>query len=159
MNILNRNFKKACSIVLSIVICFSTASVCYAERNMKIDENKTIKEIDRVMYGINQEWSVTNQTYYLKGDSLEISQQFIDCYKNSIGLARMAGTSSDWVKWKNNIGPLQDRKANRLWGITDIVRYGMVEWLKSIKESDPNAKFTYVVNIISDNYEHYKKIQ
>ena len=64
MNILNGNLKKVCSIVLSLIICFSTASVCYAERNMKIDESKTIKEIDRIMYGINQEWSITNYTYY-----------------------------------------------------------------------------------------------
>lgn len=152
---MNGNLKKVCSIVLSLIICFSTVSVCYAERNMKIDESKTIKEIDRIMYGINQEWSITNYTYYLKGsNSSEIAEEFVNCYKNSIGLARMAGTSSDWVKWKNNMGPLQDRKANRLWGITDIVRYGMVEWLKSIQAADADAKFTYVVNVISDNYEN-----
>ena len=140
--------------MLAAVISFSSVTVCHADYNMKIDEDSYIKHIDRIMYGINQEWSVTNYSYYLKPNSFEISPHFINCYKDSIGLARMAGTSSDWVKWKNNLGDLTDRRANKLWGITDVVRYGMAEWVKSIRAADPDAKLTYVVNIISDSYEN-----
>ena len=133
---------------------FAPTGMCLADYNMVVNEDSYIKHIDRIMYGINQEWSVTNYSYYLKPNGYEINPEFSNCYKDSIGLARMAGTSSDWVKWKNNLGDLNDRKANKLWGITDVVRYGMAEWLRSIKAADPDAKLTYVVNIISDSYEN-----
>ena len=150
---LNKMLKKICASVVFTTLLSS--SVCFADYNMKIDENKYIKHIDRLMYGINQEWSTVNGPYYLKdGPELDINPEFIKCYKDSIALARMAGTSSDWVKWKNNIGDLSQRRFNKLWGTMGIVKYGMVEWLKSIQQTDPDAKLTYVVNIISDSYEN-----
>lgn len=138
------------------VFIFSFCTVAFANESyvMKIDENTVIKEVDDVMYGINQEWSTTNRDYYLRGNSQDPGKPFVDCYKESIALARMAGTSSDWVKWKSNLGDVNLRTPNRLWGATGIVHYGIVEWLRSIKAADEDAKLTYVVNIISDSYEN-----
>lgn len=150
---MNWILKTGCS-VLAALLVFVAPAVCFANYSMRIDEDNYVKYIERVMYGINQEWSTTNYNYYLKPGTFDVNPEFAKCYQDSIGLARMAGTSSDWVKWKNNLGELRDRKPNTLWGITDIVPYGMSEWLKTVRAADPNAQFTYVVNITSDSYEN-----
>ena len=151
---MNRFSKKTCAAVLSAMMVFANTGTCFADYNMTVNEDNLTKHIERIMYGVNQEWAVTNYPYYLKEASLEPNPEFVNCYKDSLGLARMAGTSSDWVKWKNNIGEIGSRKANKLWGVNDIVRYGMAEWLKSTKAADSNVKLTYVVNIVSDSYEN-----
>lgn len=154
MIVLNKLVKKICIPVLAATLTVSSAGVCYADYDMKINEDQYTKSIDPIMYGINQEWSVTNHTYYLSPGTFKPNPAFVQCYKDSIYLARMAGTSSDWVKWKNNLGELSNRRANKLWGITDIVRVGFAEWLNSARAADPDVKFTFVVNIISDSYEN-----
>lgn len=154
MSHLKKILKTTCATLLSVLVALAPVGMCFADYNMVVNEDNHIKHIDRIMYGVNQEWSTINHTYYLKGSSFEPNPEFVNCYKDTLGLARMAGTSSDWVKWKNNLGDISDRKANKLWGITDIVRYGMAEWLKTTRAADPNGKLTFVVNIISDSYEN-----
>ena len=151
---MNKHFRKICLIILITIIYNTLSFACLADKTVTVDENTKVKHVDRVMYGINQEWAITNNSYYIGDVSLKAKSAFVNCYKDSIGLARMAGTSADWVKWKNNLGEVSDRMPNKIWGINGIVRFGMLEWLNAIRAADRNAKFTYVVNIISDSYEN-----
>ncbi len=145
--------------LLSIIVFILSNFEAMAEESkvykMTVNEDKIINNFSPLMYGINQEWSIDNASnYYLKEDSLETDPLFIDCYKDMIPLARMAGSSSQEHIWKNTVGLLNERKEQKYWGITGVSRYGMVEWIKSVKAADPDAKLTYTVNILSDSFEN-----
>ncbi len=83
------------------------------------------------MLGLNYEWGynpmfVTMESGYV----LDVSQDCINVLKSAgvrLPLNRMAGTSSQWMKWKEAIGPLADRTQQGSPAVKQ--RMGVVEWI------------------------------
>ncbi|MCE5178433.1 MAG: hypothetical protein LLF81_04725 [Porphyromonadaceae bacterium] len=122
-----------------------------------IDENSVIKEAGKSMLGLNYEWGynpmfVTMESGYV----LDVSQDCINVLKSAgvrLPLNRMAGTSSQWMKWKEAIGPLADRTQQGSPAVKQ--RMGVVEWITLVRSIDPSAEFVLVLNYETETTQDY----
>ena len=122
-----------------------------------IDENLIIKDAGKSMLGFNHEWADAEAMVTMEdGNVLDVSQDCINVLKSAgvhLPLNRMAGASSQWMKWKGAIGPLADRilqgnpKTKR--------RLGMVEWITLLRSVDPDAGFVIVLNYETETPQDY----
>ena len=120
--------------------------------NLTVDTKQIIKKVSESTYGINFEWGGDPERYIAKDKNgnftTEINQKFVEVFDDNIKLARMAGVSANWMLWKEAIGDVEDRGEMYFWHYDKRVqRYGLVEWLKSVKMADEDAKLIYTVNM------------
>lgn len=151
-------FRKITAILLLIVFALSSGTVIAAENdyNMVINENNTVRNITREMYGVNCEWSVgINANYFdVVGGEVVQAPSFAEAWKDTMVFARMAGASSQLFKWKDALGDFEDRKVQKIWSVSDVVYLGIVEWVKAIQSVTPDIKIAYVVNLNTDTLEN-----
>lgn len=135
-------------------------------------EDNIIKKADKALLGYNHDWlgsplvtlNITRRAVapsQRESNSMEISQEYLDIFKGyPMPLNRMSGTVSQFFNWKLAIGPLQERKAQKLedWDRMFPKRFGPVEWVKSVLLIDPAAKFNWVFNMIDDTPEDHADI-
>lgn len=145
--------------LLCASLILASSSSAFAEDDgvykMTVNEDKVINNLTELMYGTNQEWSIDNApAYYLKEGSLTTDPSFVECYKDMLPLARMAGSSSQENIWKNSLGSMAERKEQTFWNTKGKTEFGIVEWLKAVKAADSTVKLTYTVNITNDTYEN-----
>ncbi len=154
------SIKKLLALILSLNIVMPASSVFAADTNtfrMVIDDSNVFREIGPEMYGTNMEWAVgisdTSQRRNEKGE-IVVKESFAEKYGDLLKFTRKAGTSANYFLWKDALGDLNERKNQKIWGVTDKVYEGVVEWLKSLYMGTDSPKITYVVNIYSDTYEN-----
>ena len=144
--------------VLIQIFCLSCASAAEISTiGMKIDDTKVIRTIEPEMYGINMEWSVGPSKFsQIKNENGEIvmNETFPRTYGDLFKFTRKSGTSADYFLWKDALGNFEKRKNQTLWGETDKVYEGIVEWLKYLYAGTDSPRVDYVVNIYSDTYEN-----
>jgi len=116
-------------------------------------EDKRVKRVDRALLGYNFNWFNYQDVMDKDPNSLKISKGFLRLFKGfPMPLNRMSGTPSQTFKWKWSIGPLSERKPQKLvpWSGKAKTRMGIVEWIKSVQAIDPKAKFTWTLNLTKD---------
>lgn len=154
------NRKGVISLIVGMVIGVSLISRSVAAENISwvIDENTIERSVGREMYGINCEWSAAKNKIFFtygKDGSQSPNPQFADVWKDTMVFARQAGGSSQSFVWKNSIGPLSQRPAQKMWGYqNDKLYLGLVEWLQGVYSATPDAEIIYTLNFVNDSLEN-----
>lgn len=154
------NKKGVISLIAASVIGISLIPQSMAAVNVSwvIDENVIERRADREMYGINCEWSAQKlEDYFIYGEdgSQSPHPQFPEVWKDTMVFARQAGGSSQSFVWKNSIGPLSQRPAQKMWGYqNDKLYLGLVEWLQAVYSATPDAEIVYTLNFVNDSLEN-----
>ncbi len=122
-----------------------------------IDENAVINDASKSMLGFNHAWGYWQMRVTMEdGNTLNVSEDCINVLKSAgvrLPLNRMAGTDSQWMKWKEAIGPLADRT---LQGNPKVKqRMGIVEWVTLVRRIDPDAEFVLVLNYELETPQDY----
>lgn len=152
--------KKTAAIFLAFmqIVHFSTVfSYDTTELTMRIDETNVVRTIGPEMYGVNMEWAVGPSNYsQIKTENGTVvkNETFPQTYGDMLKFTRKAGTSADYFLWKDALGDISSRKTQKLWGVTDKVYEGIVEWLECLYSATDSPRVDYVVNIYSDTFEN-----
>ncbi|MFH0790570.1 MAG: hypothetical protein V2A64_02965 [Candidatus Omnitrophota bacterium] len=150
-----KHFSAAIGLLLILSICFPAFSQeGILPAKITVYEDSVIKKADRGMLGYNNEWGGTS-IIVMNSDTrtLGISDDYLNIFRGyPMPLNRISGTVSQVFKWKWAIGPLEQRKEQKLtdWDRMAKKRLGPVEWIKSVLLIDPNARFTWTFNMVSD---------
>lgn len=128
-----------------------------ANTTILVDEFSVIKDAGKSMLGFNYEWGHWHMKVTMEeGNVLNVSQECIDVTKETglhLPLNRMAGTSSQWMKWKQAIGPLANRTVQGSPAVKQ--RMGIVEWVTLVRSIDPDAEFVMVLNYETETPQDY----
>jgi len=122
------------------------------ETEVTVDETKVLRTIDVRVLGAQWNW-ITSQNY-VDVETLAIKSGFLTALEGTrIPLNRMAGTESQFFRWKWAIGPLSDRKTHQLvsWEEETVKAFGPVEWVKTCQSVTPGAHFSWTLNMIKDS--------
>lgn len=125
-----------------------------------VDENTVVRKASSRLFGFSHNWYQNQRVIMDENDALTIPDDYLNLVKGfrlPMPLNRMAGTESHTFRWKLAIGPLEERSAQKVlsWGETRKQTYGPVEWVKSVREIDPNAEFTWSFNMITDGVQDH----
>ena len=128
--------------------------------NMNIDEGTETRSIEREMYGVNYEWSTGLGDSFVtdKNGRYVLNPDFGNAWKGTLTFGRQAGSSSQEIKWKDAIGPVEKRKKQSIWGVNGTVYRGIVEWLQLLYSATPDIEIVYTVNLDSDTLENMADI-
>jgi len=151
MKLLNKTLFFCLTTVLIFCTIPSITQAATISRDLVVDENTTIKKTDITMYGLNYEW---NGFGICDKVTAEPNPAFVEGMKNyRFPFNRMAGTSSTFYIWKDCVGPVEKRTPfYQAKTISTIV--GPLDWMKSVRTVDKNAKFIYVPNLAKDSFEN-----
>lgn len=157
---MRRGFSAAAVCIGILASCIPTGYAVQQEVSWTIDENETIRHIDREMYGTNCEWSAGEESFGNwvvrdKDGTCGLPANFAEAWKDTLPFARMAGSSANEFRWKDAIGPMNKRANQKMWGYQNGPVYsGIVEWLTALYSVTPDAQIIYTVNMSSDSVEN-----
>ncbi|MFH1073450.1 MAG: hypothetical protein V1752_00010 [Candidatus Firestonebacteria bacterium] len=153
-------FSGAIVLFLIFTVCFLLAAQDgILSAKIKVYEDSVIKKADRGMLGYNNEWGGTSIIVMDNNDirTLGLAEDYLNIFKGyPMPLNRMSGTVSQVLKWKWAMGPLEERKEQKLtdWDRMSKKRLGPVEWIKSVLLIDPAAEFTWTLNMTEPVMDH-----
>ncbi len=114
-----------------------------------VDEDNPIKVFSKDLFGFNYDWDLT-QALMLPDGSTEPDPEVARKLAGiNFPLNRVAGSDSKRFRWKGAIGDPGARPPQKLWDWSKgtPVLFGPVEWIRWVQEIDPDATFSWVVNL------------
>lgn len=114
-------------------------------------ETETLKPMSGRYLGYNYEWVGLQKLF---PDPCDDRQAVMDRAKDiPLPFNRMSGTVSQEFSWKGAIGPVKDRVEQKLvhWRDPMKISFGPVEWAGWITSQNPDAEFTWTVNLLRDS--------
>lgn len=120
---------------------------------VRVDESKIIREVPEQLFGINHNWIHSEQLVWDQRED-RVSTEFEKLFSEfSLPLNRMAGSDSQIFNWKQAIGPLAIRTEQLLapHDKKGKKKFGPLEWIASTRAVDPEARFTWVFNLKTEN--------
>lgn len=160
-----RKFRKLCAVFAAAAVAtavFPWNTSVYAadvnERFVTIETDNVINTSTKLLFGTGGDWqiaSLVNNYAGYGGTGMNKSFTYgISDY--SYPLSRMAGSSANMFQWKKAIGELSEREAHVVWENVGsyVQRAGVAEWIKTIRDVNPQCMFTYTVNIYNDTPEN-----
>lgn len=140
---------------------------------MDINPDKAVSYASEYLYGIGAEWNNGYVDTAITGSpsvSAEARQLVIEALKGSkFPLYRQAGVTSSYFRWKDSIGPVEERPSYSIMNVLNYrvfgeqrVHYtipgglqaGLVEWLEQGVGINENCRFAIVVNMLNDSIEN-----
>ena len=111
-------------------------------------ESVVVDVLSPLLLGYNWNWYQV-QDFVLEGTT-DWNPQLLDvCEGLPMPLNRMSGTVSRYFRWKEAIGPVEQRKAfNPRRGYKGFPRVGLVEWIQLCRKIDPDARISFTLNIL-----------
>jgi len=132
-----------------------TESMLPAE--LKVNTNKVVRRYDHKLFGVCNDWPGLTRLTVFDGKAYEpgikVNPDYLAALKDlQLPAVRMAGTDSQYFQWKKALGPLANREAqkNGQWGAAVPQPTGIVEWIASSRQLDPDARFVWVFNMTGD---------
>ncbi len=122
---------------------------------IKIDRSRSFNIYNSYLFGYNFNWlglerlKVAEKTNGIP----TLNQKYLKAMKGvPFPLNRMSGTGSQYLQWKKAVGPMSGRIAHKTinWAGPEKQTAGPVEWINSIREVYPAAKFVWTVNMTLD---------
>ncbi len=124
---------------------------------LKVDTAKVVRLYDHKLFGLCNDWPGLTRLTVFDGKAYEPGMKANSDYLTALkGLrlpaVRMAGTDSQYFQWKKALGPMVNREAqkNGQWGAAVPQPVGVVEWIASSRQLDPEAQFVWVFNMTGD---------
>lgn len=118
-----------------------------------VDESQIIREVPRELFGFNHNWIHSERLVWDKSKN-QISSKFVNTLSGlPMPLNRMSGSVSQVFHWKQAVGPLDDRDEQQLAANDKKAKkhFGPLEWIESTRAIDPEAKFSWVFNMKTEN--------
>lgn len=144
----------------------STCKQIELQASMTIDPSRKINIYSSRLFGYNDGWIRTNSGQKISVTPVQASSTLLPVkkeYLNALAeipltMTRMSGTDSEYIQWKESIGPADQRKKQKIvWSTTKIL-YGPVEWIFNTRKLHPDAEFVWVVNMHSDTPENARDL-
>ena len=121
--------------------------------NVRVDEKNVLRSFSPRFFGLNFEWGYSQDRVQLDPSNQQEDSRLAElCQGLPLPLNRMAGTISQEFRWKQAIGPVEDRPQQQLnpWESPRLVRVGPVEWIRWVQKVDPRAEFVWTINILKE---------
>lgn len=137
-------------LLLAVALIIANGPVASADIKISINEDQPIKAVDIRLLGFNHEWAGQLPVCALPSGPGHDPQVVKKLRGLPLPLNRMSGTPANVIKWKEAIGPMSQRSNQKLvdwWKDGQKISIGPVEWVKMVREIDPDARFTWTVNI------------
>ncbi len=118
----------------------------FTRTSLEIHENTIVNEIKRTMFGVSSDWSFDylKQTFYGDGNDMAKTKPEINKFFAESGfrlpLFRIGGGSANNFLWKHHL-----TKAD-----SGVKSFGIPELLKGVWDTDPNARLSVTLNILTD---------
>lgn len=144
--------KKVISYIIKTVLMLVCVCLLYVQSVFASDYRVTltdteIKEVGREMYGLDFTFSSLNS---FVNEDLSLNENVIGQFEDyAIPNSRMMGTASRFYKWKNSIGSYGERGYTGMYSLKKE-KVGIVEWIKVVRAIDPEATFTFTLNLETD---------
>ncbi len=113
---------------------------------LAVNESVVLKEADKTMFGFNTDsnWQTENAAAYgVSGNSRPELKEALDKYGFKVPMLR-AFLYYKNLNWKDLVGPVDDRTGD---SYSRIYTYGLVEWIKGMKELNEDIEFVFAVNV------------
>lgn len=140
---------RAFAILISISVAPMSADVS-VPAFVSVRESETIKAADRRLLGFNNEWAGQLITCGLPSGP-GFDSQVVETLKGiPLPLNRVSGLVANVIRWKETVGPYEERVPQALvdwWPEPKKLGLGPIEWIQMIREIDPQARFTWTVNL------------
>jgi len=124
---------------------------------LKIDPAKVVRAYDHKLFGVCNDWPGLSRLSVFDGKAYEPGMKanagYLAALKDlRLPAVRMAGTDSQYFQWKKALGPVAGREPqkNGQWGAAVPQPVGVVEWIASSRQLDPEAQFVWVFNMTGD---------
>lgn len=137
-----------CALLLCCAVSADTVTT-----NVAVDENNVIKPSEKALIGMGDTWD-TYRMYLGDSVSTETSQRYLDMiHENQIPVnhQRMSGADANSFFWKDTLGSMEERGD----GSPYSRNFGLVEWIKSVQAVNPDAAFTFALNLLFDTVENH----
>lgn len=123
-----------------------------AEKTLiSVDENNPVKVADSRLLGFNYSWAGQFDVCGIPFKAGYDPQVVKKLRGLALPLNRLSGTSANIIKWKEAIGPYSKRAKQKLvnWWKEEGRKIGLgpIEWIKMVLAIDPDAHFTWTVNL------------
>ncbi|MCM8777930.1 MAG: hypothetical protein NC905_06715 [Candidatus Omnitrophica bacterium] len=118
---------------------------------ISIDDKDTVRKDLLNMLGIDFDVE-TIAPVLLKEETTEINKDYLDLFKEyPYYLVKWGGIPVNYFKWKWSIGLLEERKVQQIADrkFTKL-NLGIVEFIKAVVLINPDTKFIWVLNMMSD---------
>ncbi len=151
----SKNLKQKLLFLTLGVLLITSPSYCQdlLSTTIIVDESKIIREVPKELFGFNHNWIHSERLVWDKSKN-QISSEFVKTLSGlSMPLNRMSGSVSQVFHWKQAIGPLCDRDEQQLAAYDNKAKkhFGPLEWIESTRDIDPEAKFSWVFNMTTEN--------
>ena len=156
----NRVISSVISAVMT-VMCLNINAAADEALTMNVDTQTVIKTNSAEMYGLSTDWGINS---LLIKNAVATEGNPIDTAPNptlvkgmneyGLPLVRLGEEASRSFKWKDAVGPIDQRTEQELWGTTGKVTAGPLEIIKTYEAIDSNAAFTVTLNVESDTAQN-----
>lgn len=142
---------KMCAFALASATVLAVAKESAAateEPTIAIDTRAVVQPVTPRFFGLNYEWASTERVFAREEAPL-VAERFAG---QRLPLNRMAGTSSQSFHWQWAIGPLTERREQKIWPWFPARRiaWGPLEWSAWCRRIDPDAQFIWVFNLLGE---------
>lgn len=120
---------------------------------IRVQEDRSLRLVPRELLGFNHNW-IWSERYVMNLEDNQISKDFLNTLAGlPLSLNRMSGTLSQKYHWKWTMGPMKERKEQQLAGHDTLAakKLGPLEWIKSCLLLDPDARFSWTLNMKSES--------
>lgn len=144
--------KRVLNFILKTICIFTCVCLVHTQVAFAFDlrvniTDDSIKNVGREMYGMD--FTFTSLEPFVN-DDLSLKYDVINQFQGyPIPNSRMMGTASRYYRWKNSIGPYSERDFIGYYSF-EKEKVGIVEWIKIVREIDPDATFTFTLNLETD---------
>lgn len=145
---MNRVFRFVLTTVCILTcVCFMHTQVASAY-DLRIGiTDEPVKNVTNQMYGMDFTFSSLDP---FVNDDLSLNEDVLSQFRGyPLGNSRMMGTASRYYRWKNSIGPYSERDYIGYYSFKKE-KVGIVEWIKIVREINPDATFTFTLNLETD---------
>lgn len=144
---MNRVIKFVLTTAILTCVCLLHTQVAFAYDLRVGITDVPIKDATNQMYGMDYTFSSLEP---FVNDDLSLNDDIISQFKGyPVTNSRMMGTASRYYRWKNSIGPMDERDYIGYYSFKKE-KVGIVEWIKIIRELNPDATFTFALNLETD---------
>ena len=122
--------------------------ICANNEKGTAEGNGTVAYIDDIDFKTDVYYDTPNAVIDPKLDSFRDN--------NTFAYTRVAGTTANWFKWKKSVGDVKQRERYSRQSTEKEVKpkravWGVPEWLKMVDYMNPQAEYSYVINILDSD--------